>query len=39
MQAVEAARARGGDFSVRKLPTRMDNPAYTASDYEIDLKK
>ena len=40
MQAVEAARASGGgDLAVRKLTTRMDNPAYSGNDYEIDLKK
>ncbi|RTL26925.1 MAG: ferrochelatase [Burkholderiales bacterium] len=39
MQAVEAARSSGGDFLVRRLPTRLDNPAYSGSDYEIDLKK
>lgn len=37
MQAVEAARS-GGDLSVRKLPMRLDNPAYSGSDYEIDFK-
>jgi len=40
MQAVEAARsAGGGDLAVRKLPSRLDNPAYSGNDYEIDLKK
>lgn len=40
MQAVEAARSTGGgDLAVRKLPTRLDNPAYSGNDYEIDLKK
>jgi hypothetical protein len=39
MQAVEAARSAGGDLSVRKLPTRLDNLAYSGDDYEIDLKK
>ncbi len=39
MQAVEAARSAGGDLSVRKLPARLDNPAYSGNDYEIDLKK
>jgi Family of unknown function (DUF5716) len=40
MQAVEAARsAGGGDLDVRKLPTRLDNPAYSGNDYEIALKK
>jgi len=39
MQAVEAARASGDDFLVRRLPTRLDNPAYSGSDYEIELKK
>jgi hypothetical protein len=40
MQAVEAARAAGGgDLAVRKLTTRLDNPAYSGNDYEIDLKK
>lgn len=40
MQAVEAARSTGGgDLTVRKLPTRLDNPAYSGNDYEIDFKK
>jgi len=39
MQAVEAARSAGGDLCVRKLPTRLDNAAYSGNDYEIDLKK
>jgi hypothetical protein len=40
MQAVEAARTdAGGDFQVRKLPTRLENEAYIGSDYEIALKK
>lgn len=40
MQAVEAARSTGGgDLAVRKLPARLDNPAYSGNDYEIDLKK
>lgn len=39
MQAVEAARGAGGDLTVRKLPARLDNPAYSGNDYEIDLKK
>ena len=40
MQAVEAARgASGGDLTVRKLPTHLDNPVYSGTDYEIDLKK
>lgn len=40
MQAVEAARsAAGSDLAVRKLPTRMNNAAYSGNDYEFDLKK
>jgi len=39
MQSVEAARSSAGDLSVRRLPTRLDNPAYSGSDYEINLKK
>jgi hypothetical protein len=39
MQAVEAARNSGNEFSVRKLLTRLDNAAYSGSDYEIDLAK
>lgn len=40
MQTVEAARSSAGnDLTVRKLPTRMDNPVYSGNDYEIDLKK
>jgi hypothetical protein len=40
MQAVEAARTdAGGDFQVRKLPTRLENDSYIGSDYEIALKK
>lgn len=40
MQAVEAARSSSGaDLTVRKLPSRLDNPAYSGNDYEIALKK
>lgn len=39
MQAVEAARSSAGDFDVRRLPTRLDNSAYSGTDYEIELKK
>lgn len=39
MQAVEAARSSAGDFEVRRLLTRLDNPAYSGRDYEIELKK
>ena len=40
MQAVEAARsAIGGDLVVKRLPTRLENDFYSATDYEIDLKK
>lgn len=40
MQTVEATRTdAGGDFQVRKLPTRLENDSYIGSDYEIALKK
>jgi hypothetical protein len=39
MQAVEASRACGDDFSVRRLTTRFDNPVYSGNDYEIGLKQ
>lgn len=40
MQAVEAVRnTRSGDLVARRLPTRLDNPYYSGTDYEFDVKK
>jgi len=40
MQAVEAARGTaGGDLTVHKLTTRMDNTVNSGNDYGIDLKR
>lgn len=40
MQVVEAVRSVAGeDMTVRRLPTKLANEYYVATDYEIDLKK
>ena len=39
LQAVEAARnTRVGDLVATRLPQRIDNPLFSAADYEIDFK-
>lgn len=39
MQAVEAARSNAADLTVRRLPMRVENEVYSASDYEIGVKE